>query len=200
MHQNLEEYIYMKYPLLFNKREIVEGKPYYPIALGIDCNDGWFYIINNLCNSIYQYCQNYKIKFPDVIQIKEKFGTLRFYIDNGDTTIHQLINYAEMMTEKTCEMCGNVGRLRSDNRYVQTLCEEHYVSKDKELKISDFEYKINMSIPIHNGTEVLTGKFVDIENLEVFIIDDYSNKYEKETKIKIEHKKHPIFSYFILKQ
>lgn len=206
MHQNLEDFIYMKYPFLFTKKERVEGKMYYPISIGIECNDGWFHIINNLCNSIYLYCELYKKPFPDVVQIKEKFGTLRFYINKGDDAIHQLISFAESMTETTCEICGNLGKLNLINRYVQILCEKHSNLKNEGLSLVEEELKnennilIDKNVVIHDGTNILSGIIINIDPLKAIIKNHkLKNEDEKETWL-LEYKEHPIFSYFILKQ
>lgn len=46
-----------------------------------------------------------------VTQIKEKFGTLRFYYAGGDDYIRGLVDFAERMSEHICENCGDKGTL-----------------------------------------------------------------------------------------
>lgn len=46
-----------------------------------------------------------------VAQVKEKFGSLRFYIDGGDDTIDNFITMAEFMSAITCEECGAPGEM-----------------------------------------------------------------------------------------
>lgn len=60
-------------------------------------------------------------------QIKEKFGTLRFYYDGGDEYIRGLEAMAESMTARTCEDCGSPGVARStkQKRWVRVLCDKH---------------------------------------------------------------------------
>lgn len=62
-----------------------------------------------------------------VTQIKEKFGTLRFYYDGGDEYIRGLEDMAESMTARTCEDCGCPGVARStkQKRWVRVLCNKH---------------------------------------------------------------------------
>jgi hypothetical protein len=51
-------------------------------------------------------------KVPELVdqvvakQIKEKFGTLRFYYDGGDEFIRGLDSMAASMSSVTCEVCG----------------------------------------------------------------------------------------------
>jgi hypothetical protein len=60
-------------------------------------------------------------------QIKEKFGTLRFYYDGGDEFIHGLDSMAASMSSVICEECGSPGKSRSTKkqRWVLVLCDKH---------------------------------------------------------------------------
>ena len=60
-------------------------------------------------------------------QIKEKFGTLRFYYSGGDDYIRGLEAMADSMTSVTCEDCGCPGKSRSTkkNRWIKVLCDKH---------------------------------------------------------------------------
>jgi hypothetical protein len=57
-------------------------------------------------------------------QVKEKFGTLRFYINGGDDYIYGLISMAESMSSVTCEICGKPGTVNGGS-WLSTRCEEH---------------------------------------------------------------------------
>lgn len=69
-------------------------------------------------------------KIPEIIhqvtvtQVKEKYGTLRFYYSGGDEYIDGLVAMAESMSAATCEECGKPGRT-NNNGWLRTLCEEH---------------------------------------------------------------------------
>ena len=54
-------------------------------------------------------------------QVKEKFGTLRFYYQGGDDYISGMVSLAESMTAVTCENCGNPGSCRGGG-WVHTYC------------------------------------------------------------------------------
>ena len=73
-----------------------------------------------------------EMDFPTVKQIKEKFGTLRAYIDGGDNTIAEIIHFAETMSNTTCEECGNIGTTRTGS-WMKTLCDKHEVDRQKVL-------------------------------------------------------------------
>lgn len=70
-------------------------------------------------------------------QVKEKFGTLRFYYSGGDEQIYGMVRMAESMSAVTCEECGNPGRSRRGG-WIRTLCDKHaeeagyYTTEDDE--------------------------------------------------------------------
>lgn len=61
---------------------------------------------------------------PRAMQVKEKFGTLRFY--TGPTTEEQdgAIRMAEAMSAVTCDECGAPGTL-TGNGWISCKCENH---------------------------------------------------------------------------
>lgn len=60
-----------------------------------------------------------------VMQIKEKFGSLRFYVDGASDTLLKAIIEAEGLSAITCQQCGKPGTLREKNGWLRTLCDEH---------------------------------------------------------------------------
>lgn len=65
--------------------------------------------------------------FPDIVhvnQVKEKFGTLRFYISNNHPVLDAYIDFAEDMSAVTCEVCGNPGSI-NDGGWLSVRCEDH---------------------------------------------------------------------------
>jgi len=57
-------------------------------------------------------------------QVKEKFGTLRFYYSGGDEYIAGLVSMAESMSGVTCEECGKPGT-QTPGGWIKTVCVEH---------------------------------------------------------------------------
>jgi hypothetical protein len=70
-------------------------------------------------------------------QVKEKFGTLRFYYSGGDDYIDGMVSLAESLTGVTCESCGNVGERRGGG-WVHTYCtpceEAREIKRAKEME------------------------------------------------------------------
>ena len=70
-------------------------------------------------------------RIPVAVQVKEKFGGLRFYIDRGTDKHYDYITFAESMSYRTCEMCGAPGKRYTDGWHM-TLCETHAKEQDRE--------------------------------------------------------------------
>ena len=73
-------------------------------------------------------------------QVKEKFGTLRFYYTCGDDYISGMVSLAESMTGVTCESCGNPGETRGGG-WVHTYCTPCEETREAARKKSDEEWE-----------------------------------------------------------
>lgn len=85
---------------------------------GIECGDGWKHLIQPLI----EQC---KKEGATIVQIKEKFGGLRFYVSNASLGLCQKINDAEHRSYNICEVCGEPGKKYSPRGWIKTLCEVH---------------------------------------------------------------------------
>ena len=70
-------------------------------------------------------------------QVKEKFGTLRFYYTGGDDEISGMVRMAESMSGVTCEECGNPGERRGSG-WIYTACDTH--TKPEHLDSNEEEH------------------------------------------------------------
>ena len=82
---------------------------------------GWHPLVEELIEDLFQLGWD-----GELFQIKEKFGTLRFYIGEGSDEVHNRITEAEHMSCKTCERTGEAGELRTDLSWKVVLCDEEY--------------------------------------------------------------------------
>lgn len=80
-----------------------------------------------------------KIRQVVASQVKEKFGTLRFYYDGGNEYIHGLASMAEAMSARTCESCGAPAR-SSNNGWITTMCQPCLDSIEERRKQELDEY------------------------------------------------------------
>jgi hypothetical protein len=60
----------------------------------------------------------------EIVQVKEKFGGLRFYVKNANKSIRQRIQAAELESTTVCDVCGKLGERRGGG-WIRTLCDEH---------------------------------------------------------------------------
>jgi hypothetical protein len=78
-----------------------------------------------------------KERLPKTAQIKEKFGTLRWYINNADKTSQKIIDFAELMSENTCEVCGEYGKTYTTGWH-KTFCLKHAIEKYGKEKVDQY--------------------------------------------------------------
>jgi hypothetical protein len=64
---------------------------------------------------------------PQVLatEVKEKYGTLRFYYSGGDERITGMVDLAEALSGATCECCGCPAERRGQT-WLSTLCDSCY--------------------------------------------------------------------------
>lgn len=99
----------------------VKAKGWY----GCIAPDGWKEIVLKADNMLAHIDPDYEI-----YQIKEKFGTLRYYFGSryAHSTIQaQIMNaittWAEHRSQYVCESCGKWGELRDERHWIVTLCD-----------------------------------------------------------------------------
>jgi hypothetical protein len=101
------------------------------MCFGFECDDGWIGLIWALSEKIERWNDKHPKTPIRAVQVKEKFGGLRFYVDHEPDEIHEAIQKAEKISYKTCEMTGVLGRLCRRGSWYKTLCA-------KEAKKLDF--------------------------------------------------------------
>lgn len=114
----------LRFPDLFRQRH--EGALRAPIGWGLDCGPGWWPLIWRLCEGLEQEARQAGLQpgdadWPCFAQIKEKYGTLRCYIQGTDR-MRAMANMAEVCSATTCEECGRPGSLDDESAWWKTLC------------------------------------------------------------------------------
>ena len=103
----------------------------------IDIGPGWENLIVKLCEEIVNTIKDTGVEI-DILQIKEKFGTLRFYITRNQKALNEdnkyilslvnsLISEAEDQSGRVCETCGSTKNVKTEecrNYYIKTLCKQ----------------------------------------------------------------------------
>ena len=127
MRDDLDRQLCEKYPLIFADRN--KSMMETCMCWGFEHGDGWYQIIDSLCGNIQNHI-DWQTKqgktVPQVVatQVKEKFGTLRFYYNGGDDVIDGMVRMAEFWSAVACEECGAPGTQNSRG-WIKTLCETH---------------------------------------------------------------------------
>jgi len=71
------------------------------------------------------------LRVPVAVQVKEKFGGLRFYVQAATDEHYNYISFAESMSYRTCDQCGNPGKTYTDGWHT-TLCDIHAAMDGRE--------------------------------------------------------------------
>lgn len=115
------EYLFNKYPLLYRH------------PLPIECNNGWFDLIDELSSKLENLIEIEEDKFKSneqelfehrlcyAIQVKEKYGTLRFYMSLLTDAMDDFIEEASKKSASICEICGEKGKIKK-NGWVEVRC------------------------------------------------------------------------------
>jgi len=122
MNKELARKLYLDFPELYKDR----FKPCSEslMCFGFEHGDGWFELVYKLSEDLMVISSKLGIEPPVAVQVKEKFGTLRFYVDGYHEAIGERIEQAELESGRICEVCGNEGKQRNQG-WVRTLCDRH---------------------------------------------------------------------------
>lgn len=123
MKRELQEKLFSKYPKIFIQKKLSMTET--AMCWGIECGDGWYWLIDMLCNQIqYDIDKNNEPQI-EAVQVKEKFGGLRFYTDITTDRQRGMIALAENMSYSICEDCGTTKDVtQNTEEYIQSLCIE----------------------------------------------------------------------------
>jgi hypothetical protein len=151
MHSLLDKYLCDKFPKLFAERNLPMQETC--MCWGLECGNGWFYLIQGLCTSVQSridnrlkeiasYDKNYpggkdstgkEAPYPKpqpieqvvFAQVKEKMGGLRIYYSGGDEQIHGMFDFAENLSYDICEECGTTENVGATKGWISVSCTKH---------------------------------------------------------------------------
>lgn len=124
MRKELTDKLYINYKNLFSRKDLPMTQT--AMCWGIETGDGWYNLIDELCSKLVALHPNIRAN-----QVKEKYGTLRFYIGSEGEVPQALMDKAwnledeyEKRSALICEDCGHEGIIRGSG-WVRTLCDQH---------------------------------------------------------------------------
>lgn len=133
MSPELDRKLVAAYPMLYKQRHLPASETC--MYWGFSCDDGWYDLLNE-CSAKLEELNKTLPEDSRIVamQVKEKFGGLRFYAKGGTKEVADAMNAAireaEGKSYKTCEYCGKVGEERPTS-WIRVLCSECY-EKDKQ--------------------------------------------------------------------
>ncbi len=102
----------------------------------VDIGDGWSQIVEELlaATKVYQDINIGTTDFTPVIftTIAAREGWLDVEFDGGDEVVAEIANFSRILSFKTCELCGTIGKLYCSEKWMhwsnkKTLCTSHAV-------------------------------------------------------------------------
>ena len=123
-----EQELLKKYPKIFRQKDLPMTDTC--MCWGIDCGPGWYPLIDHLCSLLQWDIDHNNEPQVEATQVKEKFGSLRFYTNSDTDRQGGAISFAEHMSQYICEACGNPAKTIDDHGWFSTLCEPCREDKD----------------------------------------------------------------------
>ena len=109
----------------------------------IDIGLGWLDLVQGLCIKTKEFNDKYPDKAVVVVQIKERYGALRFFIrthpGEGAQILDGFISIAVAKSTAMCEICAQVATLRAKGSYQKTLCDKHAEGLGYHEKVDPLE-------------------------------------------------------------
>lgn len=112
MNEKNTKYLFEKYPKLYAQKDLPKTKSL--MCYGFP-SDGWFELIDELSLNIQNLCDQKGFQV-EAVQVKSKWGGLRFYITTVGTSkidesdheaLRRLISESESKSFKICQFCGD---------------------------------------------------------------------------------------------
>ena len=92
-----------------------------PYVFGV--GEGWFQLLKNLIDELISLGWD-----RHMLQSKEKFGGLNFYVKEPTPEMYDLIITYERLSYEICEVCGDHGYPRKLD-WIKSLCDKHAAEK-----------------------------------------------------------------------
>lgn len=139
MKEELAKKLTESYPHLYHRSSETRPPPF--TLFGFECGDGWYGLLDEVSAKLEAlivqlpegdcFADDAKDDCPPrrdnfyAAQVKEKFGSLRFYMSMETEEMSEAIRKAEEKSEETCMECGAEGEIRVERGWWYCSCESH---------------------------------------------------------------------------
>lgn len=121
MREKLQELLFTQFPDLYREKDSPPTETL--MVWGFDVGDGWYSLIRALSETLEEIEPDLRAR-----QVKEKFGTLRFYTSGSSAAAQAAISVAEALSGRTSELTGHPATLKRDESgWFRTLTPEERV-------------------------------------------------------------------------
>lgn len=141
-------------------------------------HDGWQDIIETCHKALRASSPDYK-----PVQIKEKFGTLRFYVQGvayGEPEYQPILD-AEAASETTCEDCGETGKVVSVLGWWRCVCDDDYQAnlRRRAEAATTRDEKLWFYGRLIASDATIDGDNTAVEFLEAGLLDKHGKRTDK---------------------
>jgi len=135
MKRELDDLLCQRYPLIFAERN--RSMKETCMCWGFACGDGWFDLIDALCERLQYWTDHNGAPQVVAIQVKEKWGQMCFY-PRGTISQEQqgMIWMAEALSARICDQCGAPGQIQVHGLQHMTRCAEHLL--EGSIRLAEF--------------------------------------------------------------
>lgn len=119
------------------QNKLYDAFPYFRYEYGehegnivLDCGDGWFDLIFEMCQKIKETGLDQDLRF---MQVKEKYAMLRVYDNGSCDEIYDIISEYENISGEVCEECGSKAKIRVRGSWYYCRCDECWDELNKKF-------------------------------------------------------------------
>lgn len=98
MHPDLDTALCNRWPLIFSERHYDKERT--AMCWGFACGDGWYGLIDGLCAALQSETDQEGAPQVVAMQVKEKFGSLRFRVRSASDRQRAMIRAADFISER----------------------------------------------------------------------------------------------------
>jgi len=120
MEKKNQDKLYKRYPKIFGQKDLPLTQT--AMCWGIECGKGWFFLIDQLCSQLQFDIDRNNEPQIEAVQVKEKFGSLRFYTNGVTDRQDGMIDLACSMSNYICEACGSTEKVTQSKGWITTRC------------------------------------------------------------------------------